>query len=106
MMKWKPLEVTVADIAFGPPNIEQMLPPYNEIPDKFKQMYEPWNKFWSKIFFEGGDASWIEAVDGIDREQALQHLQAVLGSFAPSHERKIAGIAYLSSLWFKKSPPL
>jgi hypothetical protein len=104
-MKYKPQPVTDVDIAFGVRAID-LLPTYSEIPDEFKRNDNPWNNFWQLLFFSGGSVSEIEAVEGIDREAALRHIRAILGSFTPQHEHKIAGIAYLSSLWFESPPAL
>lgn len=40
------------------------------------------------------------AVNGVNFKQAHAHIKVVLGSFEPKHERKIAGCAYLASMWF------
>jgi hypothetical protein len=42
--------------------------------------------------------------DGINRKDALLHAITVLTSFEPKHEHKIAAVAYLMFLWFKKVP--
>jgi len=100
-MGYKPQEVTKLDIAFGGKAME-LLPPDNDIPDEFNQWHNKWGDVVSKWFFNGlpKDTEFVP-VDGIDTAQALAHIQAILGSFEPKHEHKMAGCAYLMSLWFK-----
>ena len=38
----------------------------------------------------------------IDPEAVNRHTRACLRSFEPRHEHKIAGVAYLLSLWFRE----
>jgi hypothetical protein len=63
----------------------------------------------SQLFFHGGRLP----DHGIDlrsdlsqekRDNAFRALQACLGSFAPKHEHKIAGVAYLLSEWCEPAP--
>jgi hypothetical protein len=98
----EPQEVQDVDLAFGG-NMEELLPPYKEIPDEFKDNNTEWNRIVSQWFFQGlpGDTT-IKPKEGIDPEKAVRHVAAVLRSFQPKHEHKEAGCAYLLSLWFDK----
>ena len=101
-MNWsKPKEgVTVIDLAFGPRNLKEFLPPMDEIPEEFDSMNNPWNRLVSTWFFSGLNQA-PKAKEGIDGRAALAHIKTILGSFEPKHEHKTAGCAYLMSLWFE-----
>jgi hypothetical protein len=101
--KWTPgppPDVTRLDLAFG--NIDH-LPPWEAIPDDFRRDRTPWNRQVGTWFFSGADKEWVARITpkaGIDKQAALAAVQAVLRSWAPKHEHKEAGAAYLLSLWF------
>jgi hypothetical protein len=89
-----------ATIVFGG-RTDELLPPYADIPDEFERAHNPWVRVVVQWFYKGLDATQLQAIDGVDRSAALRHLKTIMGSFEPKHERKIAGVAYLMSLWFK-----
>lgn len=100
--KWKqPKDVTNGGIAFGLENIDEYLPTWDEIPDYFKNN---WIKpsVASQWFYEGLKDAEFFPRQGMDRNKALQHVKAVLRSWEPKHERKMAGVEYLLSLFFEK----
>lgn len=90
-------ETTGLDIAFG--NIDYM-PIYKDVPDQFKSWNEPHSEFISKWFFKGLDETKIRVKPGVDKDKALAAIYAALSSWAPKHEHKIAGCAYMLSEWF------
>ena len=96
--KYLPIAINDVDIAFGGKAM-QILPPYDAIPDEFKRANNPRVK-WSGDWFFKGLARYPVANDGIDLSLAMRNLSAVQRSFAPKHEHKEAGVAYLASLWF------
>lgn len=99
-------DVSALDLAFG--NINH-LPPMAEIPEEFKRMSNPYCKFVSAWFFKGCGPEQLARLsprEGVERTAALKAIQAILGSWAPAHEHKEAGAAYLLSEWFDlKEPP-
>ena len=100
-MNWqKPNEnVTGLDAAFGPHELQKFLPSMQEIPKQFHDWNNPWSKLVSGWFFDGLKTL-PRPQEGIDEKLALFHLGAIMRSFEPKHEHKIAGCAYLMSLWF------
>ena len=96
--QYKPIEVTSAERAFGGKAME-ILPAWTDIPDEFKRSGNQW-VLWQQEWFYSGLKRWPVPAEGIDVRQAMGNLQCVQGSFAPKHERKEAGVAYLASLWF------
>lgn len=96
----KPQEVSDTMLAF-PAILGELLPPYDSIPDEFKMRGGKWEAWASDWFYKGLD-EFPDAKDGVDIEMAKRHLSAVLSSFEPRHEHKIAGVAYLASQWLKK----
>jgi hypothetical protein len=96
----KPVDVTKLDVAFGG-EMAYLLPPYAQIPNEFKEHNgNQWTKWQSDWFFNGLKQLPV-AKPGIDALAAMRHLGAIQGSWAPKHEHKSAGVAYLASLWFE-----
>ena len=104
-IKFFPVKVHDTDIVFGGGHdYHRLLPLWEDIPAEFNSHHNKWATLVSNIFFKGGSvADWV-AVDGIDRSEALRHFKAILGSFGPKHEHKIAGRAYMLSMWFTEEP--
>ena len=50
-------------------------------------------------WFFRGLPKFPEARAGIDENEAIRHLSAILKSFQPSHEHKEAAVAWLASRW-------
>jgi hypothetical protein len=99
----KPHEVDDLTMAFPVNVCGTLLPPMALLPEEFQRERSPWCSFAQRIFFGGG--AFPNAKLGIDRRNAVRHLRAVLGSFEPSHEHKIAGAGYLFSQWCEGEPP-
>jgi hypothetical protein len=96
----QPTHVSDIDMAF-PANVSKLLPAMKDIPDEFKRSGNKWCRVVSHWFFCGlPNAKW-QPKAGINQNTALRHVQTCLGSFAPQHEHKEAGCAYLLSLWFE-----
>jgi hypothetical protein len=95
----KPTKVSGLDLAFGG-KVNELMPPYSEIPDEFKRSSGVWPN-WQSDWFYSGLKRYPEPKEGINVHEAMRHLGAIQGSFAPKHEHKQAGVAYLASLWFK-----
>jgi len=97
-----PTRVTELDIALGfCCEMDKFLPPYNEIPEEFKDNGDSkWLKFQRDWFFRGISNLHATTRDGVDRSEALAHLAAIQRSFEPKHEHKEAAVAYLASRWF------
>jgi hypothetical protein len=94
-------DVSDADVAFGMASVaEAMMPPYADIPDEFKKMTNPWNQLFSDWFFQGLGSLKMTPKEDIDSMAAHKHLRAIMGSWAPKHEHKESGIAFLLSEWF------
>lgn len=98
----KPLEIDDVNLVFPANVIGTWLPAWEEIPEEFQRERNSWCKFAQKLFFLGG--SWADPKEGIDPELAVRHLSAVLSSFEPKHEHKIAGAGWLMSMWYKEQP--
>jgi hypothetical protein len=97
-----PRQTTGLDIAFGPSNIMEWMPPYKELPEEFRRERTTWASFVSGWFYRGlANVDRLKAKPDIVATQALNHVKAVLGSWDPKHEHKMAGCAYLLSLWFE-----
>ena len=92
-------EVTDAEIAFGG-NMKELLPEMADIPKEYPNRSK-WEKFISEWFYNGGKSISLKAKEEIDTQKAVRHISAVLGSFEPKHEHKMAGCAYLASCFFK-----
>lgn len=105
LRKWElPTVVTDLQMAF-PATVKELMPEYQDIPDDFKHMSNPWVQVFSRWFFSGVKKELFVAKPGIDREQALRHINTIIGSFEPKHEHKEAAVAYLMAQWFEPITP-
>ena len=96
----KPAAIDDATFAF-PATLGGLLPPMDEIPDEFLNSYDnKWVSLVSGLFYKGGNLPATKP--GIDAKAARRHIGTVLGSYEPAHEHKIAGAAYLASLWYQE----
>lgn len=94
----KPKEVSQVEMAF-PANVRHLMPTYEEL-QKVK-VDKKWHDLFNQWFFRGLKSLEIEPKEGIDKQMALRHIKAVMGSFEPKHEHKQAGVAFLMSQFFK-----
>lgn len=95
----QPIKVTDAALAFGG-DMKTLLPKMEDIPEEFKKENTKWNKVVSDWFYNGLKVSKWSPKEGVDLNEAVRHIQAILGSFEPKHEHKMAGCAYLLSEFF------
>lgn len=100
MKKWMPIEVNDVDIAFGG-KIEILMPDYETVPEEFKKRDNQWVQLIQKWFYNGFPKNVnVEPKENVDAVKAIRHIHCILKSFAPKHEHKIAGCAYLLSEFF------
>lgn len=96
--------VAVSDVMVAlPADVIDLMPAEAEIPEEFGY----WNSGWNEIarsWFSKGLPAEVEfyMADGLDGETAVRHLHCVLGSYQPSHEHKLAAVAFLLSQWCTK----
>jgi hypothetical protein len=103
-------EITRVDMAFG--NIKHM-PKFETLPEPFKDwFYNPYCNDVGSWFYKGAEGipngiklngTVYTAKPGVEAGKALAAIKAVLGSFEPKHEHKIAACGYMLSEWFDKS---
>lgn len=98
-----PVPVVINDAQFAfPANVAPLMPPVEQIPEEFAYPNNPWNQFANNWFFHGiKEGEFPEAKENIDLQTAFRHISAIMGSWEPKHEYKIAAVAYLMSLWFE-----
>ena len=96
----RPLPVTGVDTVFGG-DISKLMPQYRDLPEEFRRERDPFSPLVNKWFFSGLDHKTLKAKEGIDRNAAFAHCKAIMVSFEPSHEHKVAGVAWLMSKWFE-----
>lgn len=101
----RPTPVNDVDLAFGG-DIGKLMPLYRNLPDEFQRCWHHDSHKWcgpvNRWFGEGLDATKFKAKEGIDASMAWRHLRAIMGSWAPKHEHKIAAVAWLMSQWFEE----
>jgi len=99
-------EVCISDIAFPRDVIGRLLPRQEDIPKVFKDGFATSSTKWHQAaeawFYCGAKDFKFIVKDGIDLKKAQAHLSACLRSLEPEHEHRIAGVAYLMSLWFER----
>ena len=97
----KPIKIDAVMAAFPAGVIGHLIPKMEDLPEEFRKNHRH-NEFCDKaasLFYNGGKAgSWKEGIDG---PTAAQHLQAVLGSYEPQHQHKMAAAGWLLSLWLE-----
>lgn len=104
-MKFTPKDVDAIRQAFPANVMTDLLPPWKEIPDEFKNFNRPTpqGEIVSRWFFKGlPKGTQFIPVEGVDEKKALRHIQCCMGSWEPKHEHKVAGCAYLLSIWFSE----
>jgi hypothetical protein len=108
MTTWdQPQDINPINAAF-PANVTgTLLPPKEEIPEEFFARDNKWASFVSTMFLRGWDGKdpVLLIKEDVDAQKAFDHVRVVLISFEPKHENKIAGAAYLLSLWFADVVP-
>lgn len=78
------------------------LPSMDQIPKEFQNHNNKWVHLVSTWFFMGlPKGTEFIPKEGVDTNAALRAIKVVIASFAPSHEHKEAGAAYLLSEWFQ-----
>lgn len=99
-------EMTGADVAFG--NTKHM-PKMADIPEEFRKERSRYCDVAQIWFFKGAQSTdkgikagsfILTAKPDVDAHKALAAVKAVLGSFEPPHEHKIAACGYMLSEWF------
>lgn len=101
MKKWKPIETSDRDSAFGG-DMKKLLPPWETIPKEFKDGHTKWNSFFSRWHFTGlPKTTRVTPKEGIETAKALAHIKAVMASWEPKHEHKESGCAFLLSEFFE-----
>lgn len=103
-------DVDAPSVAFG--NIDHM-PTFDTLPEEFQRGWSRGNEWCDAVstwFYNGASGSngkiTINGVtyaphEGIDGTKALRAIKAVLGSWAPKHEHKIAACGYMLQQWFR-----
>jgi hypothetical protein len=94
-----PTELTDAELAF-PTSVKELLPDYYTLPEVFFHELSPYSRYIADLFYGKRVTSEFIAKDGIDSNAAWRHISYCLRSWVPKHEHKMAGCAYLLSLWF------
>ena len=92
-----PSPVTDIEMAFPAQHVvDRLLPPFEEIPEEFVRERNKWCQLVSGWFFSG--LKHLPPVKPeFDLNEVTRHLSAVMASFAPKHEHKIAGVGYMIS---------
>lgn len=102
-------EVDRVSVAFGDP---KHMPKYDSLPEQFKDWrHNHYCEAVSSWFYSGAkahengiaikDHAYI-AKPGVEARKALAAIKAVLGSWEPKHEHKIAACGYMLSEWFDR----
>lgn len=95
-------EIDEATAAFPTDVVTTLMPKYDEIPEDFKEMWNPYNKLVNRWFFQGLENSNFTPKESVDTDKALRHISAIMRSFQPKHEHKTAACAFLLAEWFEK----
>lgn len=101
MTDWsKPVPVDDVTLAFPAIVTGKLLPPVEDIPKEFFGENK-WTRL-ADLCFAGTPplGTLVTPKPTLDYELVVRQIKACLGSFEPKHQNKIAGVAYLLSLFF------
>lgn len=99
-------ELDDLDVAFGKAN---HMPKYDSLPVEFQRQTHPACEAVSTWFFAGAasvegaiviDGTKWTPREGVDFMKALRAIRALLRSWEPKHEHKIAGCGFMLNEWF------
>lgn len=105
MTKWQQPVVMTKEhslLMSGQDLMKTFLPTMDEIPSEFKGEYGDavkWCDAVNDFFFCGAKEITMTCRNGIKQEDVIRHIRLVISSWEPPHEQKIAGCAWLLSLW-------
>lgn len=94
-----PTEVSDVEIAFPATVTGKLLPPRELLTEDMWAGRHPYAQLANDWFGRGLSEALFAWKPGIDQDKALRHLRAVLRSWEPKHEHKLAGVAYLLTRW-------
>ena len=98
-----PQKLIGVDVAFGPKQILNYVPDFNDIPEQCLK-----EDYWAVIFAKTWLATGLKASDApevkdkIDRQHAMGHIRGVMISSEIDAEYKLACLAYFLEQWFEK----
>lgn len=103
-----PVEISDVSLAF-PADALDYMPAWADIPEDFKSYTaaaNDWQEFAHTWFRYGIGSEYTGFLctevgddERLDGETVTRQISAILGSYAPKHEHKMASVAYLLSLW-------
>lgn len=85
---------------------EGFLPDWEECKSYYKSgSPNKWKDLFNQLFYKGlkgkeGHNLILDYRKGVNPDKAWRHIKTCMGSFEPSHEHKVAGVAYLMDHWF------
>ena len=91
-------DVSDIDIAF-PAHVKHLMPEYETA--RARRVDPKWERLACDWFFTGLKELRLKPREGVDEQRALRHIRAIMGSFEPKHEHKMASIAFLLEEWFE-----
>ena len=93
-------DLTGPDVAFG---CISFAPKMADLPEDFQRERHPHCDVAQTLFFEGGKLAdhGLTPREGVDMGKAMNALGALLRSFEPKHEHKIAAAGFLIDQWFE-----
>jgi hypothetical protein len=107
-----PTPIEDVSLAF-PADALDYMPTWEEIPDEFKSYTETsieWHAMAALWFSKGIASDYtgylpVELEDGtrIEGELIDRQINAILGSYAPKHEHKMAAVAWMLSIWIESA---
>lgn len=102
-MKFLPAsDLASVDLAFGG-DMEKLLPKRKDIPKEYWEHYDGKQDVFTRWFYKGlPEDTKFTPREGINSENTLKHIRAIMASWEPKHEHKTAGCSYLIDLWFEK----
>lgn len=99
---YNPVEISDVLLAFPAHVVGSLLPKWEDMPEEFRRERSEWCTLVNDWFHCGLKDDKVPKVKPeFDEMLVWRHLKACMGSFEPAHEHKVAGVAYLMSLWMQ-----
>jgi len=93
-------EIDDATLAF-PATVLHLMPKMEDIPEVRNR--SKWNELFADWFYCGLEKLELKPKEGVDKDKALRHIGAIMGSFQPKHEDKEAAVVFLFAEWFEEA---
>jgi hypothetical protein len=102
----KPKELSKLDVVLST-NVSHLMPTkepdYAEYRENWHRSKSWGSKLFMDMFYRGLTSLALVPKVGIDSDAALKHIRAIMSSWEPKHEDKVASCTFLFEHWFESA---